>query len=38
MKVNGIELLQMIKDSKIKSDTEIKVWLNHRIKECITTL
>lgn len=38
MKVNGIELLQMIKEEKIKSNTEIKVWFNHRIKEYITTL
>lgn len=38
MKVNGIELLQMIKEEKIKSNTEIKVWFNYRIKEYITTL
>ena len=38
MKVDGIELLQMIKDGKIKTDTEIKVWFDDGLKEYITTL
>lgn len=36
--VNGIELLQMIKEGKIKEDTEIKVWFDDGLREFVTTL
>lgn len=36
--VDGIELLQMIKDGKVKADTEIKVWYDDGIREYMTTL
>ena len=36
--VNGIKLLQMIKEGKIKEKTEIKVWFDDGLKEYITTI